>query len=378
MAAKRDYYEVLGLGREAAEADIKRAYRKLAVKFHPDRNPDDPTAAEKFREATEAYEVLKDPQKRAQYDRFGHAATGQGFGGAGGGFTHLDLNEALESFLRNFGGFGGMGGLGDLFGGGGGGARSGRGRDLQIKVKLTLQEAAAGVKKKLKVKKLVTCDECHGSGAAPDSRPAVCPQCGGAGRVRQVRQSLIGQMVTEGACPRCRGRGQVVNRPCRACNGSGTVRGEETLEIQVPPGVSTGNYMEIPGRGDVGEQGGPAGDLRVVMEIVEDDLFERHGDDVLIDVPVSPIDLMLGVKIEVPTIDGKVALRIPPGTHSHKIFRMRGKGLPRLNHGGRGDQLVRVLAWTPAKLSAEEAAQLERVRDSLARQVPPPGRHRFE
>jgi molecular chaperone DnaJ len=375
MSPKRDYYEVLGVARGADEAEIKRAYRKLAVKFHPDRNPDDPGAAEKFREATEAYEVLKDPQRRAQYDRFGHAAEQAGPGSGGFGGAPFDINDALESFLRNFGGFGGFG---DIFGERGGGGEGGqtRGRDLQLKVVLTLQEAASGIKKKLRVKKQVACGTCHGSGAAPGSAPTACPQCGGRGRVRQVRQSFLGQMVTESVCPRCHGRGQIVARPCPDCRGTGTVRGEETLEIEIPAGVATGNYMDVRGRGDAGQFGGPSGDLRVVMEVAEDPLFERNGDDLLIEVPVSPLDLMLGARVEVPTLDGRVALKIPAGTQSHKIFRLRGKGMPRLHRGGRGDELVRILAWIPEKLTAEQTAQLERLRQALADQVPAPGRRR--
>jgi molecular chaperone DnaJ len=373
MTAKRDYYEVLGVPRDAPEAEIKKAYRKLAVKFHPDRNPDDPSAAEKFREVTEAYEVLKDSQKRGQYDRFGHAAESgfEGFGGAGGfGF---DLNDALESFLRNFGGFG------DIFGERGGGpAAVNRGRSLQIKVKLSLQEAARGISKKIKLKKQIGCHTCGGSGAARGSKPVPCRQCGGLGRVRQVRQSILGQMVTEASCPVCHGRGQIIDNPCPDCRGTGTVRGEESLEIKIPPGVTTGNYMEISGKGDLGERGGPAGDLRVVMEVAEDEVFERHGDDLLIDVPVSPVDLILGVKVEVPTLDGKVALKIPPGTQSHKIFRMRSKGMPHLHRPGQGDQLVRVIAWTPRELSAEEKKRLRELQADLARHVPPPGRHLFD
>jgi len=375
MATKRDYYEILGVAKDAHENEVKRAYRKLAVQYHPDRNPDDEAAAEKFREATEAYEVLKDSQKRAQYDRFGHAATEGGFGGFGGGPAgfNVDLNDALESFLRNFGGFG------DIFGEQGGGRRaSGRGRNLQLKVALTLREAAQGAKKKLKVKKQVPCEECHGTGAAAGSDPVNCPQCGGMGRVRQVRQSLLGQMVTEGACPRCQGRGRFIENPCGSCRGTGTVRGEQTLEVNIPAGVTTGNYMELQGKGDQGEQGGPAGDLRVIMEVAEDELFERHGNDILIDVPVSPVDLMLGVKVKVPTLDGKVALKIPAGTQSHKIFRMRGKGIVNLNHGGRGDQLVRVISWTPSGLDEQQTDLLRQLQDDLSSKVPEPGRHLYD
>jgi len=367
---KRDYYEVLGVARSADATEIKKAYRAQAIKYHPDKNPDDPGAAEKFREAAEAYEVLKDPEKRARYDRYGHAPEGGLGGGFGGGGFNVDLNDALESFLRNFG----MGGgFGDVFGGGGAGGR-GRGRNLQLELSITLEEAARGVRKTVKVTKQVPCADCGGSGAAAGSRPATCQHCRGHGRVRQVRQSLLGQMVTEGACPHCQGRGQVIQDPCRSCRGTGTVRGEESLEINVPAGVSTGNYMELQGKGDAGEHGGAAGNLRVVFHVRDSEMFERHGDDLLIDVPVSPIDLMLGTKIEVPTLDGKVALKIPAGTQSHKIFRLRKKGMPHVNRPGTGDQLVRVLAWTPENLDREAVKRLEALRDDLARRVPPPGR----
>jgi molecular chaperone DnaJ len=378
MSAKRDYYEVLGVGRDASDTEIKKAYRKLAVQYHPDKNPDDESAPEKFREATEAYEVLKDKQKRAQYDQFGHAATDGGAGGFGpfgaggfGGGFEMDLNDALRSFMRDFG-------MGDIFGMGeaGGGQRAGR--NLQITLQLELREADHGAKKKLKINKQVACATCKGSGARPGSGAHTCETCHGHGRVRQVRQSLLGRMVTEAACPHCGGRGQVIGDPCGDCNGTGTIRGEETLEIKVPAGVTSGNYMELRGQGDVGERGAPAGNLRVVMEVAEDDLFERHGDDVLLDVPISPLDLMLGTKLTVPTLDGKVALKVPAGTQSHKIFRLRGKGLPHLNRAGGGDQLVRVIAWTPTSLSKEQQAKLDGLREDLSAQVPPPGRHIYD
>ncbi|MCP4574303.1 MAG: molecular chaperone DnaJ [bacterium] len=374
MAAKRDYYDVLGVGKDADAGAIKRAYRKLAIQYHPDKNPDDATAAEKFRESTEAYEVLKDSQKRSQYDQFGHMDGPQGFpGGAGYGGFNVDLNDALESFLRNFG----MGGFGDAFGGEGRGGQR-RGRSLQLELEVTLEEAAAGAKRKVKLNKQVPCEDCGGSGAAAGSRPVTCPQCRGAGRVRQVRQSLLGQMVTEGVCPRCQGRGEHIEDPCESCRGTGTVRGEETLEIKVPAGVSTGNYMELDGKGDAGGAGARKGDLRVVITVAEHELFQRHGDDVLIDVPLSPVDLMLGTQVKVPTLGGKVSLKVPAGTQSHKIFRMRGKGIPHVNHAGGGDQLVRVLAWTPEKLDKALKHRLEELRDDLSGQVPPPGRHLYD
>lgn len=380
--SKRDYYEVLGVQKGASVGEIKKAYRKLAIKHHPDKNPGDDGAAERFREVTEAYEILKDDQKRAQYDQFGHAPEGGGFGGRGGfggGGVHVDLNDALESFLRNFGmGGGGGGGFGDIFGAAGGGGPSRRGRDLQIALQISLRDAAKGVTKKIKVNKQVACKECDGSGAEAGSRPVTCDQCGGLGRVRQVRQSLLGQMMTEVVCPKCHGRGQIISKPCGNCAGSGTIRGEELIEVKIPAGVSSGNYMELEGKGDQGEQGAGAGNLRVVFEVQDDESFERHGDDLLIDVPVSPVDLILGTKVEVPTLDGKVALKIPAGTQSHKVFRMRGKGIPHVNRPGTGDQLVRVLAWTPEKLDKATQEMLETVRKELAGKVPPPGRHLYD
>ncbi len=377
MSAKRDYYEVLGIQKGASVSEIKKAYRKLAIKHHPDKNPDDDSAAERFREATEAYEVLKDDQKRTQYDQFGHTPEGGGGygGGYGGGGFNFDLNDALESFMRG-GGFGG--GFGDIFGGAGGQGAQRRGRDLQITLKISLADAAKGVTKKLKVNKQVACGKCHGDGAAAGSKPVACGQCNGLGRVRQVRQSLLGQMMTEVACPQCHGQGQTISNPCGNCRGTGTIRGEEMIEVKVPAGVSAGNYMELQGKGDQGAQGASAGHLRVVFDVEESDLFERHGDDLLIDVPISPVDLILGTKVEVPTLAGKVALKIPAGTQSHKVFRMRGKGITHVNRPGTGDQLVRVLAWTPEKLDKETKAQLEAVRKNLAQRIPAPGRHLYD
>jgi molecular chaperone DnaJ len=378
MPNKREYYEVLDVPRDASPDDLKKAYRKLAVKYHPDRNPDDAAAPEKFREATEAYGVLKDPEKRAQYDHFGHAGPAQpgGFGGGAGGFGgggEMDLNEALRSFMRDFG-------MGDFFGGGGGDAGGSRrgGRSLQVVLRLTLREAARGATKKVKLQKQVPCQTCKGSGAAAGSRAETCAACRGQGRVRQVRQTLLGRMVTEAACPQCGGDGRTVGNPCRDCNGTGTVRGEETLEIKVPAGVTGGNYMEIPGKGDGGERGTSAGNLRVIMEVQEDDVFERHGDDVLLDMPVSPLDLALGTRLTVPTLESKVSLRIPPGTQSHKVFRLRGKGMPHLNGPGVGDQLVRVIAWTPTDLTKAQIEKMRALQAELAGLVPQPGRHIYD
>jgi molecular chaperone DnaJ len=375
MSNKRDYYDVLGVTKDTPVTEVKKAYRAKAIKYHPDKNQGDEGAAEKFREATEAYEVLKDPQRKAKYDQYGHADPSQGLGGGFGG-GGIDLNDALESFLRNFG-MGG-GGFGDLFGGGGGGSGAQRGRNLQLKINVTLEEAASGARKTVKLNKQVACSDCRGTGAKPGSQPVTCGQCRGQGRVRQVRQSMLGQMVTEGICPGCQGKGSQIKDPCGTCSGTGTVRGEEQLEIKVPAGVSSGNYMELQGKGDAGGNGAPAGHLRVVFEVKEHPLFTRHGDDLLIDLPLSPIDLMLGTKVEVPTLDGKVALKIPPGTQSHKIFRMRKKGVPHVNRPGVGDQLVRVLAWTPADLDKGLRLKLEAVREELAAKAPAPGRHHYD
>jgi molecular chaperone DnaJ len=375
--SKRDYYEVLSVQRGASADEIKKAYRKLAIKHHPDKNPNDKSAEEKFKEATEAYEVLRDPEKRKRYDEYGHAGVGAGAGGfGGGGFgaggMEFDLSDALRAFMRDFGG----GAFGDIFGEPAGRrGRRGRGRDLQVKVKLTLEEIGAGVEKKIKIKKLVPCQKCTGTGARGGSAPRACEQCGGAGQVRRVQRTLLGQFMNVVVCPACHGEGSVIADPCGDCNGTGTVRGETTLKVRVPAGVSSGNYLTLKGQADTGERGAPAGDVYVVIEEAEHDLFERHGDDLLLNVPVSIADLALGTKVQVPTVDGRVSLKIPPGTQSHKIFRMRGKGIPHLHGHGRGDQLVRIIAWTPQKLSKKDVELLESWRASAQRDVPTPGRH---
>jgi molecular chaperone DnaJ len=375
--SKRDYYEVLELDRQASADDVKRAYRKLAVKFHPDKNPGDNTAEDKFKEVTEAYEVLRDPDKRRMYDQYGHAGVGAGGGFGAGGFggVEFDLSDALRAFMRDFGGSA----FGDMFGDfGGRRGRSGRGRDLQVKVRLTLEEISAGIKKKIKLKKLVTCSTCSGQGVAGGSRPATCEQCGGAGQVRRVQRTLLGQFMNVVTCPVCHGEGQIVTNPCGDCRGTGTVRGAATVEVKIPAGVASGNYLTMKGQGDAGERGGPAGDVYVVVEEQEHDLFERHGDDLLLDLPVSLADLALGTKIEVPTIDGRVTLKVPAGTQSHKIFRMRGKGVPHLHGHGRGDQLVRIIAWTSQNLSSKAREILEKLREFDQEPVPPPGRRIYD
>lgn len=379
--AKRDYYEILGIEKDADEAAVKKAYRKLAIKYHPDKNPGDSSAEERFREATEAYEVLRDAEKRKMYDQYGHAGVGadRGFGGAGGyggaGGFDFDLSDALRAFMRDFGG----GAFGDIFGEAGGRrARSGRGRDLQVKVKLTLEEIASGVEKKIKIRRQVACATCRGSGSRGNVASSACPQCGGTGQVRRVQRTLLGQFMNVVPCPQCHGEGSVVTDPCGDCNGTGTVRGEATVSVKIPAGVSSGNYLTLKGEGDQGERGGSSGDVYVVVEEVEHELFERHGSDLLLNVPVSITDLALGTKVQIPTVDGRVSLKIPAGTQSHKVFRMRGKGIPHLHGRDRGDQLVRVIAWTPQNLGKEDRKRLEEVREAAAREVPAPGRHLYD
>jgi molecular chaperone DnaJ len=375
LMSKRDYYEVLGVERGASADEIKKAYRKLAVRYHPDKNPDDKSAEEKFKEATEAYEVLKDGEKRKLYDQYGHAGLGGqgGFqGGFGAGGAEFDLSDALRAFMRDFGGFG----FDDMFGGGAARGQQARhrGRDLQVKVSLTIEEIAEGASKTIKLKKMVACKTCDGSGAAPGSAPKRCEECGGQGRIRRVQRTLLGQFVNVVSCPACQGEGKVISKPCPDCRGRGVVKGEETVKVKIPAGVSGGNYITLKGQGDAAERGGAAGDVFVVVEEKESDLFERHGDDLLVTVAVLAADLALGAKVEVPTVTGRVSMKIPAGTHSHKIFRIPNRGIPHLHGPGRGDQLVRVVAWTPSKISAEERKLLERLRELEADQLPPPGR----
>jgi molecular chaperone DnaJ len=371
--ARRDYYEVLGVDRNATSEEIKKAYRKLALQYHPDRNPGDATAEEKFKEATEAYEVLRDGERRGRYDQYGHAGV-RGREGEGGGFgVEFDLSDALRAFMRDFGSFG----FGDLFGTGARPAGRGsdrRGRDLQVRLKLTLEEVAEGVEKQIKVNSLVGCGECSGSGARPGSRTTTCDVCGGSGQIKHVQRSIFGQFVNVAECHRCRGEGKIVTDPCGECAGTGTVRGSEKVTVKIPPGVSSGNYVTIAGAGDAGERGGAKGNLYVIIEEMPHSLFERHGNDILMDLPLTVGQLALGTKVEVPTLTSTVLLKVPTGTPSGKVFRLRGKGIPRLHSYGRGDQLVRVTAWIPDRLTKEEKRLFEELDKSLSGKVPRPTR----
>ena len=349
--AKRDYYEVLGLQRGASEADIRTAYRKLALKHHPDRNPDDAAAEERFKEASEAYEVLSDPEKRAQYDRFGHAGVESSF--SRGGFQWSDFSHAGD-FEDIFGDL-----FGSFFGGGRRGRRSAAGgpppgRDLKIKVELTLEEIATGVEKKINLSRLERCSACGGSGAAQGTATETCSMCGGVGQVQQVSRSFFGQSVTVTACPRCGGQGTIITRPCPACNGEGRVRTRARLSVRIPPGVRSGNYIPLRGEGEAGQRGGPPGDCLVFIEEKEHQYFTRDGNDVIYQLPVSFSQAALGDEVQVPTLTGHARMKIPPGTQSGRVFRLRGKGIPDVDGRGVGDQLVQAVVWTPQNLDERE------------------------
>jgi len=365
--AKRDYYEVLGVARNASDDDIKGAYRKLAMKYHPDKNPGDKEAAERFREATEAYEILKESDKRAKYDQFGHAAFESGAGGFGAGYPGggfgFDISDALRAFMNDFGG---DSIFSDLFGGArmrGRGRRSGGavpGDDLQIRLPLTLAEISTGVEKTLKVRRRDRCTQCNGSGSRSGQR-STCRQCGGAGRVRQVVPSFFGQQVIESVCPACRGAGSRVDDPCGRCDGDGREQTETTVKVDIPAGVSEGNYLTVRDKGDAGPQGGPAGDLIVLIQEKPDPVFQRHGIDVVCELEITFAEAALGAEKTVPALEGKVKLKIPAGTQSEKVFRLREKGLPEL-HGSRcGDQLVVVHVMTPQHLSRAQREILEQL-----------------
>ena len=361
--AKRDYYEVLGVDKNASEDDIKKAYRKIAIKYHPDRNPGNKEAEEKFKEAAEAYDVLHDPQKRQQYDQFGFdgpAGMG-GFGGfSGGGFS---MDDIFSMF-------------GDIFGGHGsgfGGFSSGRGRaqyrgsDLRLKVRLSLQEISTGVTKKFKVKKDVTCSHCHGSGAENGSAAETCPTCHGSGVVTRTTQSIFGMMQTQSTCPTCNGEGKVIKNKCRECSGSGVVKGEEVVEIKIPSGVAEGMVVNVPGKGNAGKHNGVNGDIQVFIEEEENDTFIRDGNNLIYNLLLDFPTAALGGQMEIPTIEGtKVRIKIEPGTQPGKTLRLRGKGLPAVQGYGRGtgDLVVNVSVYVPKTLSRDEKNALEQMKES--------------
>lgn len=368
--AKRDYYEVLGVDKNADENTIKKAYRKLAIKYHPDKNPGDSEAEEKFKEAAEAYEILSDGDKRARYDRFGHAGVS---GNAGGGFSG---GMTMDDIFQQFGNIFNEGGSpfeGFFTGGGRTRSRGQRGTNLRIKVSLGLEEVAKGVTKKIKVKKQIVCDRCDGTGAKDSNSVSTCSTCKGSGYVRRVQNTFLGQMQTTVTCPTCNGSGQQITAVCPKCKGDGRVYSEETIEIEIPAGVEEGMQLSLRGKGNAGLKGGMAGDLLINIEEKPHEFLKRDGMNIIFDLYLNFADAALGTSVEVPTIDGKVRIKIPAGTQSGKIFRLKGKGLPSVQSYGTGDQLIHVNVWTPKKLNAEEKALMEKLR-KMSNFQPNPGK----
>jgi molecular chaperone DnaJ len=365
---KRDFYEILGVSKSASQDEIKKAYRKVAMQFHPDRNPGDKSAEDKFKEAAEAYEVLSDSDKKAQYDRFGHQAFSGGSRGGGSGFGGgMNMDDIFSQFGDVFGD---DSPFGSFFGGGGGRRSSGgrsrgvRGSNLRIKIKLNFEEMAKGATKTVKVKKHVTCTHCSGSGAKDKNSSQTCGTCGGSGQVRRVQNTFLGQMQTVTTCPTCNGEGTTIVNKCTSCKGEGRVYGEETVTIEIPAGVQAGMQLSLNGKGNTGERGGASGDLIVLIEEEAHPQLQRDGLNVAFDLHLSFPDAVFGTQIEVPTIDGKAKIKIPPGTQSGKIFRLKGKGFPSVNSYEKGDQLIHVSIWTPQHVSAEEKQMLEKMQQS--------------
>ena len=362
--AKRDYYEVLGVQKSASADEIKKAYRRLAVKYHPDKNPGNKEAEEKFKEAAEAYSVLSDADKKAKYDQFGHA----GVDGAGpdfsGGFGNLNdiLNDLFGGAFG--GGFGGFGGFGGGFGGGQRRERVYRGRDIRVRVKLTLEEIARGVEKEISIEKNVPCPDCGGRGARNSSDIKTCPACNGTGQVQRVVNSFLGQTVTYSTCQQCGGEGKIISNPCHTCNGTGLVRQRESIKVKIPAGVEAGMQMTVQGEGHAAKNNGINGDLLVVIEEQEHPDFRREGSNLLYTKVISVVDAMLGCEVEIPCLDGKQKIRVEPGTQSGTVTRLRGKGLPSVNSYGTGDLYVKIAVWIPKKLTKEERALFESIRQN--------------
>jgi len=356
--SKRDYYDILGVSKDASADEIKKAYRKMAIKYHPDKNPDDNSAEEKFKEAAEAYEVLSNDEKKSRYDQFGH----EGMRGGGFGGSHMSMDDIFSHFGDIFGGAFGGG-----FGGGGGRStrrRVNRGSNLRVKVKLTLADVAHGVEKKIKLNKYTECKSCNGSGAEKGSTPSTCPTCHGQGQVTRITNTFLGQMQTASTCPQCGGSGEQITNKCKECHGNGIVKGEEVVSINIPAGVADGMQLSISGKGNAGARGGVPGDLIVLVEEKEDPELVRDGNNLLYDLYVNFADAALGTTSEIPTIDGKARIKISAGTQGGKVLRLKGKGIPDVNGYGRGDLLVNVNIWTPRDLSKEEKEIMEKLRES--------------
>ncbi|QMU27582.1 molecular chaperone DnaJ [Adhaeribacter radiodurans] len=365
--AKRDYYEVLGVSKSASADEIKKAYRKIAIKYHPDKNPDDPSAEDKFKEAAEAYEVLSDQDKRGRYDQFGHQGVN------GGGYGHMNMDDIFSQFGDIFGG---GSPFGDIFGGGrsSNGRRVRKGTNLRIKLKLDLEEIANGVEKKIKVKRYVACNTCGGNGAKNGTALQTCSGCQGTGQVKKVVNTMLGQMVSTSTCPVCDGEGKKVSQNCEVCQGEGRELKEEVIAINVPAGVGDGMQLSMSGKGNVPQRGGIAGDLLIQIEEEAHPLLKREGNNIIFEQYISFVDAVLGANIEVPTIEGKVKIKIDPGTQGGKILRLRGKGIKDINGYGKGDQLIHINVWTPKHVSNDERQVLEKLRNS-DNFVPNPGKN---
>ncbi len=354
--SKRDFYEILGVNKNSTEAEIKKAYRQMALKYHPDKNPGDKEAENKFKEAAEAYEILSDSEKRNRYDQFGH----RGMNGGSGGMN-------MEDIFSHFGDIFGEGSpFESFFGGGGtrGGRRVNRGTNLRIKVSLTLEEIANGVEKKIKVNKFIPCTVCKGTGAQDGSAFHTCNSCKGTGQVHKVTNTFIGQMRTTSVCPACSGEGQIIAEKCKSCHSSGVQRGDETISVNIPAGVGEGMQLTMSGKGNAAERGGIAGDLLILIEEEKHPFLQRDGNNLLYDLYINFADAALGFTTEIPTLDGKAKIKIDAGTQGGKVFRLKGKGLPSLNSYGKGDILVNVNVWTPQHVSGEEKKLLEQLRNS--------------
>lgn len=364
--ANKDYYEILGVSRDASQDEIKKAYRKMALKYHPDKNPDDKEAEQKFKEAAEAYEVLSDQEKRQRYDQFGHEGVKGGAGGFGGGFGGgMSMDDIFEQFGDIFGGA-----FGGAFGGGFGGGsqrrrrRVNRGSNLRIKVKLTLEEIANGAEKKIKVNKYVQCKACNGTGAQDGSSYSTCPTCKGMGQVTRVTNTFLGQMQTTSTCPTCGGEGQIIQNKCNVCHGNGIVKDTEVIKIDIPAGVAEGMQLTVSGKGNAAARGGIPGDLIILVEEASHPQLIRDGNNLLYDLYISFPEAALGTTAEVPTIGSKAKIKIPAGTQPGKVLRLKGKGLPDVNGYGHGDLLINVNVWTPKDLDSEEKAMLEKLQQS--------------
>ena len=366
MSSKRDYYEVLGVSKNATDEEIKKAYRKLAIKYHPDKNPDNKEAEEKFKEAAEAYDVLSKPEKRQRYDRYGHAGmSGAGGGGFEGGFSMDDIfSQFGDIFGGHFGGFSGFGGFGGFGGGGRSGRSVNRGSDIRIRIKLSLSEIVNGVEKTIKVTKQVPCSHCGGKGAASEADIKTCETCHGSGVVTSVRNTMFGAMQTQSVCPTCGGDGKVVTKPCAHCHGEGVVKASEEITFKIPAGVVEGMQLTVQGKGNAAKRGGVNGNLLVIIEEEKNEELQRDGNDLIYSLFISVPDAILGCDAEIPAVGGRLKIKIEPGTQSGKILRLRGKGIPDVNGYAAGDLLVYIQVWTPTHLNKKEKELLESIRES--------------